>query len=71
MIQEAFSKLMVFRKFDLMFSLISLLKEQRLRQFLNELGRRFRHKAALCLKDDLPISVLGLGTSMFADFLKL
>ena len=54
-----------------MFSLISLLKEQRLRQFLNELGRRFRHKAALCLKDDLPISVLGLGTSMFADFLKL
>ena len=27
--------------------------------------------AALCLKDDLPISVRGQGTSIFAVFLKL
>jgi len=33
---------------------------------LKELGRRLQQRAALCLKDDLPISVLGLGTSMFA-----
>ena len=71
-LQEAFSKLMVFRKF--LFSLINILKEPRLGEFLNELGRRFQHKTALCLKDkiiDLPISVLSLGISMCADFLKL
>lgn len=61
MLQEAFSKLIKFSKF--LFSLLDLLKEPRLEIFLNELGKRFQHKAALHLKDDLPVSVLGLETS--------
>lgn len=55
----------------LLFSSIDFLKEPRLGELLNESGRRLQHKAALWLKDDLPILMLGLGISIFADFLKL
>ena len=43
-----------------------------LAQFSNELGRSFQHKPSLCVKDDLPISVLNaFGTLVFTDFQKL
>lgn len=55
----------------LLFSSIDFLKEPRRGELLNELGRRLQHKAAQWLKDDLPISILALGFSIFPDFLKL
>ena len=54
-----------------LFSFRNFLKQPRLEECSHELGRRFQHKAALCMNDDWPISVLGLGTSIFADCLKL
>ena len=69
MLQEAFSKLKVFRKS--LFSLINLLKiTWTSRDFKRIREEVPAHGAASCLKDDLPISVLGPGTSIFADFLK-
>ena len=56
--EDAVSKLIAFKKF--LFSLINLLNEPRLGEFLNELGRRIQHKVALCLTDDQLISVFGL-----------
>ena len=58
MLEDAVSKLIAFKKF--FFSLINLLNEPRLGEFLNELGRRIQHKVALCLTDDQLISVFGL-----------
>ena len=58
MLEDPVSKLIAFKKF--FFSLINLLNEPRLGEFLNELGRRIQHKVALCLTDDQLISVFGL-----------
>lgn len=58
MLEDAVSKHMVFKKF--LVSSINLLNEPRLGDFFNELGRRFQHKAALCLMNDQLISVFGL-----------
>ena len=58
MLQEALAKLIDFRIF--LFSLSFLLKEGMFEQFLMSSGRRFQDRAALCLKEDLPTSVLGL-----------
>jgi len=68
-LQEALVKLIDFRKFLL--SLSFLLKGAKLEEFLISSGRRFQVNAALCWKEDLPTSVLGLRTSTFKDFLKL
>ena len=53
-LQEAFSKLIEFSKF--LFALVQFFKAPRLEEFLNELGKRFQHKTALCLKDYLSSS---------------
>ena len=44
----------------MLISLSFLLKEARLKHFLMSSGRRLQHSVDLCLKEDLPTSVLGL-----------
>ena len=67
--QDAFVKLIDFRRF--LFALSFFLKEPKLEQVLKSSGRRFQVSTARCLKEDLPISVLGLSISILKDFLKL
>ena len=58
---------------ELIKSLLDLglfLKHSKLEDFLIESGSEFQAMAALCLKVSLPISDLGLGNSIFIDFLR-
>ena len=54
-----------------LFALSPILNDLKFAQSLTWCGRRFHSKVAQCLKEDLPISDLGLGTSIFKEFLKL
>ena len=58
---------------ELIKSLLDLslfLKQSKLEDFLIESGSEFHAMAALCLIVSLPISDLGLGNSIFMDFLR-
>ena len=59
---------MLFRR--CLFTLSAILNDLKFAHSLTLCGWRFHAKAALCLKEDLPISDLGLGASKFVNVAK-
>ena len=66
--QEPLAKFMLFSRS--LFALSPILNDLKFAQSLTWCAR-LHANAVLCLKEDLPISDLGLGTSIFNEFLKL